>query len=619
VGRTGCRIRRAAFAAALVAWAWSGAFAGARERLEVGLQAYRDGFYGLAAEELRAYAEAEPEDPNLPDLLDLLFRAEVARKNPDGARWALERLVERGEIEAEYWLGWLEAGEGRHAVAWEHLTRYFAAGGGGLRKDARLLAAASAQALGRWKDAAEQYRAFLAEAEGDPRRPSAWLGLVRALQEQGDPTAVLETAREALADPAVPGDPEARLSLSRAGASVASTPRDQAFFWERVARWTPDREERAQALLAQGRSLADAEEPRAAAKALGALLALVPKGEDAVSAHLLLADLARKSGDLRGGLRHLEGSLEAGVTGTRAIEVHRAAFALARKLGDPEAVRRHGRALLDAGARVPREELDRARWALAEDALREGRWQAAVELWDAIAPEGPLGRAARLGAARVLLERGKPGETLRRIEPILGAESPAAAWLVALAAAEALGDSARAARFAERAAGAAPPAEVPALLERAAAHAEAVGDSDRAAELRRRLAERHADTPEGARAALALQVKAFRSENWREVLRWSRGARQADPSGAAELRQAEALARTGRLDDARRVWEAVAARPGPQRGRALLRLGVQADQAGRAGEALARYRAALGAGLGPEAGAWVRKRVGELQADARDR
>ncbi|GAB4270733.1 MULTISPECIES: tetratricopeptide repeat protein [Deferrisoma] len=613
MGSLRARWAGAALAAALVVSA-GGALAGPREHLEVGLKAYRDGFHELAAKELRAYLEAKPDDPDRRDLLDLLFRAEVARKNPEGARWALERLVEADDPEARYWLGWLAWRVGRPEEAREHLGRYLDEGGGAHAADAWLLAAAAAEALGHWRDAAEMYRAFLAGAKGDSRRASAWLGLVGALSKEGAPGAVAAACRESLADPGVLEDREARLAIARAGAAASQTPEDAAFFWERVAEWTPDREERARALLGLGRARAEAGNRDGAGRALEGFLQLVPKGEEAVSARLLLADLAREAKDLRGALRHLEGALAAGAEGARALEIHRAAFALAKRLGDGESLRRHGRAILDRGAKaVPRDELDRVRWTLADDARARGRWQEAVALWDGIAEGSALGRSARVEAARALLENGKPGEALRRIEPLLGAQSTLDEWLLALAAAEAAGDAARAARFAEAAAGKAPPGEAPALLERAAVHAEASGDGERARVLRVRLAQAYPGSPQGRRAALMLQAEAFQAQDWAEVLRWSAAAREADASGAAAFREAEALARIGRAPEARKRWEELAGQPGPFRGRALLRLGLEADRSGDPADALARYRAALEAGLPPEAETWVRGRIEELE------
>ncbi|NOY45926.1 MAG: tetratricopeptide repeat protein, partial [Deltaproteobacteria bacterium] len=264
----GRALGRVALIAALVVWAWGGAFAGSREHLEVGLKAYRDGFHDLAAKELRAYLEAEPSSPDRAEILDLLFRAELARGNPEGARAALEDLARLGRPEAEYWLGWLAEREGRHEEALTHLGRYLKTGGD-RAADARLLAARSSAALGRWEEAQAHYRAFLSAApRDDSRRAAAWLGLVKAAREAGGRKAVETFARQALADPAVARDREALQSLARAGAAAASAPEDRAFFWGRVAELAEDPAERAEALYEQGRALAEAGEPEAAGGAL---------------------------------------------------------------------------------------------------------------------------------------------------------------------------------------------------------------------------------------------------------------------------------------------------------------------------------------------------------------
>ncbi|WP_025321347.1 tetratricopeptide repeat protein [Deferrisoma camini] len=610
---------RVALIAGLVVWAWGGAFAGSREHLEVGLKAYRDGFHDLAAKELRAYLEAEPSSPDRAEILDLLFRAELARGNPEGARAALEELARLGRPEAEYWLGWLAVREGRDEEALTHLARYLKAGGDRVA-DARLLAARSSAALGRWKEAQAHYRAFLSAApRDDSRRAAAWLGLVKAAREAGDPKAVETFAREALGDPALAGAREALRGLARTGAAAASTPEDRAFFWGRLAASAEDPADRAEALYEQGRALAEAGEPEAAAGALERFLALEPRGDRAVEARLVLADVARARGDLGAALTHLEGAIAAGAAGRRALDLHRAAFALASKLGDEGRAEAHARALLGAADAVSRQEADRARWFLAGRAAAAGRAEEAVGLWDAIDPAGPLGPAARLSAARTLLDRGDAGGALKRVEPLLATATDLEPWLLAVAAAEAAGDEGRAGRFSAEVAARVPADQAPGWLERAVAHFEKAGDRAQARALRERLATEHPATAEGDRAALALQVEAFRAEDWAGVLRWSAAARRADPSGAAELREAEALVRTGKNARAAEVLEAVAGRPGPHRARALLRLGTLADEAGDFDRARQRYEAALAAGLPDPAGRWVRRRLAELREAGRGR
>jgi len=608
----GRALGRVALVAALVVWVWGGAFAGSREHLEVGLKAYRDGFHDLAAKELRAYLEAEPTSPDRAEILDLLFRAELARGNPEGARAALEELARLGRPEAEYWLGWLAVREGRDEEAVTHLGRYLKTGGE-RAADARLLAARSSVALGRWKEAPAHYRAFLAAApRDDSRRAAAWLGLVKTAREAGDPKAVETSARQALADPAVARDRGALRALARAGAAAASAPEGRAFFWGRVAELAEAPAERAEARYEQGRALAEAGEPEAAAAALERFLALEPRGDRAVEARLVLADLARGRGDLGAALTHLEAAIAAGASGRRALELHRAAFALASKLGDEGRAEAHARAVLRAGDAVSRQEADRVRWFLAGRAAAAGRPEEAVRLWDAIDPAGPLGPAARLAAARTLLDRGDAGGALKRVEPLLATATDLEPWLVAVAAAEATGDQGRAGRLSAEVAARVSADQAPAWLERAIAHFEKAGDRAQARALRERLASEHPGTLEGDRAALTLQVEAFRAGDWAGVLRWSAAARRADPSGAAELREAEALVRTGKKPRASQVLEGVAGRPGPHRARALLRLGTLADEAGDFGRARQRYEAALAAGLPDPAGRWVRKRLAEL-------
>ena len=258
---------------------------------------------------------------------------------------------------------------------------------------------------------------------------------------------------------------------------------------------------------------------------------------------------------------------------------------------------------------------------LARDAARRGEGPEALSHWDAVAPGSSWYRQARLEAARWLLDRGRPAEAEKRLAPILENDPDGQARLLALAAAEAREDHPRAARMAlELAEGAGDPARRAGYLERAAVHLRRSGDEQGYRRVLERLAGEAPGTPAGAWAAGELQHMAYEAGDWEAVLRWSEGARKADPSGAAAYREAEALLATGRPDRARRILETLARRPDSVAPLALARLALLDDRAGRVEAARRGYREALASGgLPPEMAAWVRERLRALGGEARDK
>ncbi len=601
------------------------AAAGAKadDHLVVGLRAYQDGFYELAAKELRAFLDARPDDPRRGELLDLLFRADLARGDEEAARADLEALAALGgerAPKARYWLGWLALRQGDPAGALEHLEAGLAQGGE--QADARYLAGMAALQAGRPRDALRHLETFLREHPGDPRRPGAWQALVDAAGRARDPAAVVRTARRALADPAVASDPAAAAAVARAGLAAAAAPRDRASFWRVLAEKAPDPGERLDALVQEGLALAEAGDGKAARRVLERYLEQSPEGPGAGDAHLALSDLARKRGDRAGALEHLEAALDLppGRLRESRLDLERAAFGLALKLKDEARAARHARALLEHGASLSGAERDRAHLVLARDAARRGNGPEALAHWDAVGPGSGWYRQARLEAARWLLDRGRPDEAEKRLEPVLEDDPDGEARLLALAAAEARKDHPRAARMAlSLAEGARDPGRRAEYLERAAVHLHQAGDEQGYRRVLEQLAGEAPGTRAGAWAAAELQRMAYEAGDWEAVLRWSEGARKGDPSGAAAYREAEALLETGHPDRARRMLEALARTPGPAAPLALARLALLDDRAGRVEAARKGYREALASGgLPPDMAAWVRERLRALGGEARD-
>ncbi len=595
-----------------------------RDRLIVGLNAFRDGFYDLAVKELRAYLRESPESPRRAELLDLVFRAEVARGNPDGARDVLEELAGLGGRpgrEALYWLGWLEVRQGRPAAALDPLERYLASGGGEHRAEARYLAGLAALEAGKPDRAADHFGTYLEEYAAGERRVAAWEGRIRALEELGRVPEAVRVVREALEDPVVGRDPAATERLARLGVRLATSAEDRARFWGIVAERAGRVADRLEARFREGAAWAEAERPAEASRALAAYLKEQPEGPRAAEAHLLLADLERRQGRFEKALAHLEAALrrpDAAAVRARATQLRRAAFALALKVHDEERAAVHAERLLAEEAPLSPAERARAHLVLARRAARAGREEEALAHWEAAArDEGALFRTARMEAARWLLEKGRPVEALDWLSPLLGNQPDADAVRLALVAAERAGDPGTAARLSLRAARAEPdPARKAQLLTRAARHLRQAGDR---AQYRRVLATLAspplAATREGSWAAAELQRLAFEAGRWEEVLRWSEPARRADRDGAVAFRQAEALARLDRVEEAARIWERLSQKAGPWQGAALVRLGTLADQAGRLDRARVLYERAVRAGVPDETARWVRERLAALEPE----
>ncbi len=590
----------------------------ARDRLVVGLGAYRDGFYDLAAKELRAYLEAAPEDPRAEGLLDLLARAEIARQNWNGAVWALDRLVERGGQEARYRLGWVLARAGEPGRALGALDAYLSGPGGQHRADALFLSAQLALGQGDAGVAGDRAAEFLEAFPADGRRAAAWALRVRAVADGAPPATAVEVASAALGDPAVQSDPAVREAVALAGAAAArraEDPGEEARFWEALAGFARDPGLRARARYGAGAALLRAGNLAGARKHLEAAVAAGPAAEWANDARLALADLEARAGNPGRALRHVEAVLAAPGPGDR-LELEKTAFALAVAAGDRERAARYAALLVDREADLPLPVRARVRRVLAEAAAARGRVDEAVAHWDAVPVGAPGWRGARLDAARLLLDGARPAEALERLTPLLEGDDPdGAVHLLALAAADAAGRRAEAARLcawlAEN-----PPSGHPAteFLKRRALYL--AGGPDLAAY--ERALQALAAAPEGgpgpAWAAAELQRLAFRSGDWNRVLRWSDLARKGDPTGGALYREAEARRRSGEPDRARELFQKLAGTPGRFQGPARVQLGVLAEEAGDPARAAAAYRSALDAGLDPPAAAWVRERLEALSA-----
>jgi tetratricopeptide (TPR) repeat protein len=601
---------------------------GGRDRLVIGLKAFRDGFHDLAAKELRAFLKAAPDDPRRLEILFILSRIEIAKENWPGARRVLEEIT-RGEgpraREAPYWIGWVLAKEGNRQGALELLDAYLQEPGGERRADALVLAAELAREEGDLAGAANRLAAHIEEAPKDPRRPAVWLELLRALKDSGQVARARDTARRALADPAVGRDSAVLEAVALAGidaARAASDPGAEAAFWAALAAGAASQPLRLRARFEEGLARLGARDVTAARRALEAYLKAAPQGTYAAHSYLLLADLMRQAGDRAGALSQLEAALERPldpVVEPRLAQLRESAYSLALALGDPKRAAVLMRELTTLGAPLSQEKQEILLLALARDALKTGDVEGALGHWNALPPGSAQYRTAGLLAARTLIAQGRPADALKWLEPLLVGEDPGAeAHLVALAAAEAAGDLHRAAELCAEIADQPPPGVSGAeYLHRRAAHLEFLEDLEGYTSAMEELAHRFPGDPRAVWAAKELQKRAFEVGDWDGAVVWAEGAKggaEGDPTGEAAYLEAEALSRLDRTAEAEQAFRSIGALPGPFRAKALARLGVILDRAGKPDEAQRVYRQALDGGLEGDAAAWVKDRLASFRS-----
>ena len=597
--------------------------AGADDRLTVGLKAFQDRFYSLAAKELRAFLEEAPEDPRRVQVLSVLARAEIGQENWDEARRALEQLRGTGgDVEdALYWLVWIADRQGDGPAAIQYAEQYATLlGAGGKRGgDVLELAARTAWQGKYFAEAARLYGRFLSGVAVDPRRPAIWAGRVAALEQAGEPPReVLREVNGALGE-GVP-DASLRATVAEAGVRAARATgnhRREAELWRVLAGASTDPALQRRARLETGLASERAGDNSSAEKALAGFVKQYLSGEDAARAHLALAGLARKRQGWDDVILHLEAVLalpEAVRAGQPAAELRRGALAAALAAGNEDAAAPHAAALLSGGAELRPEELGAVHLLLGRRAAGTDP-AAAVRHWLAVPGSATGYRGARLAAATLLTETGKAGQALAVVQPFLeGSRAGTEVQRVALAAAEGAGEWQRAALLADALAAATPRgAEQRALARRAALHWLQAGDAAGYERALQGLASGEAAGETGRWAAVELQRLTFERGEWEASVAWALRARGGGaPSGEESLRYAEALEKLGRESEALHVFEAVAAQGGALAGAALARIGAAHDRAGRWQQASEAYEGALEAGVPEAAAGWLRQRLGQL-------
>lgn len=619
-------------AALLVGAAW---FSGAAPavaadpgaRLKVGLNAFRDGFHDLAAKEIWAYVAAVPADPRIAEILWVLARAEIARKDWDGARDALTRLAGTADPRAQgayYWLGWVAVQAEERQAARAHLEKYLDGPGGADRADALHLYATLARELKLPDQAAPRLEEFVAAFPHDPRAPAARLSLVQAELERNRPARAVAAVRAALADAAVGRDRVLLEALALAGveaAAAAGDPAAEAELWGRLAKVGQEPALRARAHFEAGAAHLRGGAVAPGRQALQAYLEGAAGGAYAATAHLLLADLARTEGAAAVELQHLEAALalpaDPAVAPLRT-ELRKAALGLALALGRRDQAETHAAALLETGKVLSPGETARARLVLAEAAAQRRELEAALGHWDAVPAGTPERRTAVLLAARALISLQRPREGLERLVPLLAEDEPTRqVQLTALAAAEAAGEVRRAADLCADLAARPPAGRSGAeFLWRRAGHLAALGEPAERGRVLERIVLEFPRDEAAAWAAEELTREAFRRRDWAGVLRWSPPGSGAAGSATGRYMAAEALYRLGRIGEARGLFQAVAGSSGPYRAQAFARLGTIADAAGDRAGAVRYYAEGLESGLDGTAAEQIRARLRELETNA---
>jgi len=601
------------------AWVSSAPAAEADERLTVGLKAFQDQFYSLAAKELRGFLAAAPEDPRRTQVLAVLAQAELAQEDWGGARQTLEQWQAAGgdAEEALYRLAWVAARQEDARAAVAYADQYGKLPRGERAGDVYEWAAATAWQKGAFADAARLYAGFLEKLPGDSRRPAIWAGRIAALERTGAPSqAVLGEVDAALGE----GLPEAgvRARVAQAGIRAARSlgvNRREAALWEVLAEVGGDPTRQRRARLETGLAATRAGDDVAAEKALMGFVAQYRAAPDVVEARLALADLARRREDWAAVLAQLEAVLaapEAVRDGQPTHDLRRGALAAALALGNETAAGVHAAALLSGDAVLSPAERGAVHQLLGRRAAASDPG-AAVDHWLAVPEGSPQYVESRLAAASLLIQTGQARQALALVQSLLdGPRAGPEVQRVALAAAEGAGEWQRAALLADAlAAGLPRGSEQQAVARRAALHWLQAGDGAAYERGLQGLASDATGDMTSRWAAAELQRLTFERGEWQASVTWAERAGGTEDAEVG-LRHAAALEKLGREGEALKQLEMLAAREGEWAGPALARAGSIHDRAGRWQPAREAYQAALAAGVPGDAAGWLRQRLGEL-------
>lgn len=592
----------------------------AKARLEVGLKAFQDGFHGLAVKELAAYLDAAPNDPRRVDILFVLAQAHIASANLRGAQKVLEEIESIGELsllEGRYWLGWVLAKQEKNDKALQHLKKYIAEEGGSRLFDALILASDLARNLDDLKTASSMLEKFLKQASVDLRRPQVWQIYLRTKIKLGDAGTAKNEALKAANEPwtiSKKDDFEAVALLGIEAARLEKAPKIEADLWSLLRKKGSKKELLDRAPFEEGSARRRAGENASAKKLLTEYLQKHPKGSNAVSARLLLAEIATDEGRKDEGLVHLEEALTLGggsSTPPRLQEIRESAFSLALALKNSKKAAFHARELLKAGAKLKPATKALAHQAAAAAEAESGNAVEAYKHWKAIPPESKIYKESRLSGSRWLMEKGKHSEAYSLVQPLLQTkQADAETLLTALSAAEGAGEKRKAAEICLTLADNPPKGgSGEDFLYRAIVVLAALKDNKAyAAGLEKLTIDRpqHEKTPW---AAGELQRLAFESRSWDKALKYGATAKKQKDNDTAAYLEAETLLNMGREAEARAAFQLLSNSSGPYKGASLARIGSILDKEGKTRQAKEMYAKAIEAGLEGKLALWVKSRL----------
>lgn len=592
------------------------------DRLRVGLNAFQDGFYSLAAKELWVYVDGVPDDSIRSEVLYVLAQAEIAQKRWVQAEKALRTLSSSGTAmnfdDIGYLLGWVLSQEGRKKEALNELIKALEEPQSSRYADAVYLAAEISRDLGDHGQTAKYFALFINSAQGDSRTVSVWPLLIEAHVQAGNFSMAKESALKALLDKAVAATPGIFETAALQGIKAArksSDEKTESVIWGYLTegKGGPALAERAH--FEKGAALHRAGDNAAAKKTLSNYVEKFPDGAHVANSLLLLVEIAKGEKDDRAALAHVETALA--LNNNQQIrkkrsELLQTAFSLALSLKEGKKAVARAKELLTGGGSLSPEMKGLVHNTLGVAEFESGDVDAAVSHFDSIPKESGLSSEAKITAASILIKYGRAKEALRRLEPMLKNENINGDLLImALKAAEESGNKKLSAELGVRVVERRLVGEgADELLYRAAGFQRELNNEKEAYEILKMLAMQFTNSPYSPIAAFELQKKAFNDKNWETVILWSSVAKNQKESTSAAYLEAEALFKQNRVQEAMEAYSVLAEASGEYKGTALARLGSLLEKQGRGAEALATYKKAVEAGLKGEMAGWVQNRLG---------
>jgi len=604
-------------------------FGSSDDRLTVGLNAFQDGFYSLAAKELWTYVESASDSPTRSEVLYILGQAEIAQENWAQAEKALKILDSSKNPEktgeAGFWLGWVLAKQNKKNEALGQLAKY-AKPGAAKYSDAVFFAANLAASLNNHSRAADILAGFIKSSPNSPKNGQAWLELIKEQMLSGNPDKAKASAMKALVEKSVQKDVEIFVTTAFQGidaARKASDPVAEAFMWAFLAQGKGGEKIIERALFEEGAAKKRAGDNKGAKKTLSAYLEKYPTGPYAGSALMLLMDAAMEEKDNKSALAHAEAALALKndpQIKNKLQELMQTAFSLALSVKDSARAVALAKELLKNQSALSPEMQGLVHHTLGVAEFESGGIDAAISHMDAVPKESSLFVDAKIITANYLIRNNRAGEALRRLTPLLQNDNVNGDLLLAaLRAADESGNKKLAAELSVRTVDRRliEDDDADKLLYRAASLQIELKDQKAAYQTFKKLAMGYPQSPYAPLAAFELQKKAYNDKDWESVILWSSIAKKQEDSALAAYLEAEALLKKNRDAEAAKAYSALSEKSSKYKGTALARLGSLLEKQGKGAEALAAYKKAVDAGIEGEVAAWVSKRLASFDEAAK--